>query len=181
MNNLKKKNRFLRRAGLERGAVLMVSLVFLLLLTIVAISAMKTGIFELLMASNEQARVEAFQRAQSISDDIFADPNNIPVFGNVGDRFCSTTATIGANDCVKNDISIDTNLDATGNEEIEYYVQRVGPLYSPPPRLRATSGFSAAAYTSARFEISVDYNGTKDKAGRSQLAQGVLVLLPSGS
>lgn len=159
----------------------MVSLVFLLLLTIVAVSAMKTGIFELLMASNEQSRVEAFQRAQSISDDIFADPANIPVLGNVGDRFCSTTASVGTDNCVKNEIAIDADLEATGDEDINYYVQRVGPLYSPPPRLRATAGFSAAAYTSARFEISVDYDGTEERAGRAQLSQGVLVLLPSGN
>lgn len=167
----------------QHGAVLMVSLVFLLLLTIVAVSAMKTGIFELLMASNEQSRIEAFQRAQSISDDIFADPANIPVFGNVGDRFCSTTASVGTDNCVKNEIDIDDELDADPSveETINYYVQRVGPLYSPPPRLRATAGFSAAAYTSARFEISVDYDGTEARAGRAQLAQGVLVLLPSGN
>ncbi len=159
----------------------MVSLVFLLLMTIVAISAMKTGIFELLMSSNEQARIEAFQRAQSIMDDIFSEPDNIPVTGNIGDRFCDTTATVGSNDCVKNEISIATGLAAAGNETVDYYVQRVGPLYSPPPRLRSTAGFSASAYTSARFEIDVDYDGTQDRAGRSQLAQGVLVLLPGGN
>ena len=76
------------RSGRQRGAILMVSLVFLLLMTIVAISAMKTGIFELLMSSNEQARIEAFQRAQSIMDDIFSEPDNIPVAGKIGDRFC---------------------------------------------------------------------------------------------
>lgn len=180
MRIMRTSGRNLRSVRYHRGAVLMVSLIFLLLLTIVAISAMKTGIFELLMASNEQSRVEAFQRAQSIADDIFADPNNIPIYGNVDDRFCSTSATVGSGDCVKNEISIDADLQAMGDEEIEYYVQRVGPLYSPPPRVK-TLTVSASAYTSARFEISVDYDGTKGRAGRAQLGQGVLVLLPSGN
>lgn len=178
MNKLESVEKGLRSARCQRGAILMVSLMFLLLLTIIAVSAMKTGIFELLMASNEQSRVEAFQRAQSIVDDIFANPDNIPIYGNVDDRFCST-APLDATDCVKTEISIDADLDVKGNEKINYYVQRVGPLYSPPPRVK-TLTVSATAYTSARFEIAVDYDGTKDRAGRAQLGQGVLVILPSG-
>jgi hypothetical protein len=56
----------------QRGAVLAVSLIFLLLLSIVAISVMRSGQLEVLMAGNAQAQLSAFEFAEGFSDAILA-------------------------------------------------------------------------------------------------------------
>ena len=52
----------------QRGVALAVGLIILLLPTVLGISAMRGSIFELQMARNEEARLSAFERAQSIID-----------------------------------------------------------------------------------------------------------------
>jgi len=54
----------------QRGAVLAVSLIFLLLLSIVAISLMRSGQLEVLMAGNAQSRLSAFEMAEGIAEAI---------------------------------------------------------------------------------------------------------------
>jgi len=54
----------------QRGAVLAVSLIFLLLLSIVAISLMRSGQLEVLMAGNAQSRLSAFEMAEGITEAI---------------------------------------------------------------------------------------------------------------
>lgn len=54
----------------QRGAVLAVSLIFLLLLSIVAISLMRSGQLEVLMAGNAQSRLSAFELAEGITEAI---------------------------------------------------------------------------------------------------------------
>ena len=61
-------NRDVRRqtgAGGQRGAALIVSLILLMVLTVLAISTMRTASLELLMAGNAQYRERAYQLAQT--------------------------------------------------------------------------------------------------------------------
>lgn len=52
-------------AGRQRGAALVVGLVLLMVLTVLAISAMRTATLNLSMTTNAQARENAFQLAES--------------------------------------------------------------------------------------------------------------------
>ena len=52
----------------QRGVALAVGLIILLLLTVLGITAMRSSIFELQMARNEESRLTALERAQSIID-----------------------------------------------------------------------------------------------------------------
>ena len=52
-------------ADYQRGAALIVGLVLLMVLTVLAISAMRTATLDLTMASNSQFRENAFQLAES--------------------------------------------------------------------------------------------------------------------
>ena len=54
-----------RGSGGQRGAALIVSLILLMVLTVLAISTMRTASLELLMAGNAQYRERAFQLAQT--------------------------------------------------------------------------------------------------------------------
>lgn len=52
-------------AATERGAALVVGLILLMVLTVLAISVMRTATLELMMAGNAQFRENAFQLAES--------------------------------------------------------------------------------------------------------------------
>ena len=54
----------------QRGAVLLLAMVFLLLMAIVAGTVMQTSVLEFFMAGNDLFRVEAFQQAQAITSEI---------------------------------------------------------------------------------------------------------------
>lgn len=59
-------------AARQRGAVLAVALIFLLLLSILAVSIMRSGQLEVLMAGNSQAQLGAFEFAEGIADSMLA-------------------------------------------------------------------------------------------------------------
>ena len=59
-------------AARQRGAVLAVSLIFLLLLSILAVSVMRSGQLEVLMAGNSQAQLGAFEFAEGAAESMLA-------------------------------------------------------------------------------------------------------------
>lgn len=56
----------------QGGAVLVVALIFLLLLSILAVSIMRSGQLEVLMAGNAQSQLGAFEYAEGIAESILA-------------------------------------------------------------------------------------------------------------
>ncbi len=60
------------RISRQRGAVLAVALIFLLLLSIVAISLMRSGQLEVLMAGNAQSRLGAYELAEAVAESTLA-------------------------------------------------------------------------------------------------------------
>mgnify|MGYP005813527339 CR=1 FL=1 len=63
----------------QRGAALIVSLVLLMVLTVLAISTMRTASLELLMAGNAQYRENAFRIAQSGIDAVIREARPVDV------------------------------------------------------------------------------------------------------
>ena len=59
-------------AARQGGAVLVVALIFLLLLSILAVSIMRSGQLEVLMAGNAQSQLGAFEYAEGIAESILA-------------------------------------------------------------------------------------------------------------
>jgi len=159
----------------QHGSVLLISLIFLLILTLAATTTMRTSTLELRMAGNEQTRVATFELTQSIVDEVVGNPDNIRVSGDIGFVNC----TAGVPGCTVNDVAIDTNLLPTakaGNAEV--IVERLAPALTPPPR---GINSSADAFSAARFEVDVTYDGNADNEGRVGIVQGVLVLIPRGA
>lgn len=159
----------------QQGSVLLVSLVLLLILTLAATTAMRTSTLELRMAGNEQQRVETFELAQSIVDEVVGNPDNIRVSGDIGFVNC----TVGIAGCSAYDVVIDRNLlPAARADNAAVVVQRLAPALTAPPR---GINSSADAFSAARFEVDTTYDGTADNEGRVGLVQGVLVLVPRGA
>ena len=62
----------------QSGAVLMIALVFLVAITLLTTSSMRSSNIGLFMAHNEESRVTAEQAAQALADVIVANPSSTP-------------------------------------------------------------------------------------------------------
>lgn len=162
----------------QRGAALIIALLFLLLLTLVATTGAENSTLQLQMAGNEQSRVEALQRNMAILDAIIDDADNAPVVGGVGFKICDLAATDASCDLKEIEIASSVTSVPTG-VDVDYFVTRVGPLEVDAPSMSEELASSASAYKFARQEITSTIDGTDARLGNSTVVQGMQVRIPA--
>jgi hypothetical protein len=157
----------------QRGAILVVALMFLIAITLLTLSSMRATNIGLYMAQNEESRIAAEQAAQALADAIVANPGSTPVYGMQGFTAC----TAGETGCDRYDLPAgDPVLEAAiASDHISARVERVGPIFRPPPRVVESS---IDKFTSAGFRVTTTYDRMDEGLGRQQVSQGVLVLVP---
>ena len=157
----------------QSGAILVVALMFLIAITLLTLSSMRATNIGLYMAQNEESRTAAEQAAQALADAIVANPSATPVYGMQGFTAC----TAGEADCDRYDLPVgDPVLEtAIASDHISARVERVGPIFRPPPRVVESS---IDKFTSAGFRVTTTYDRMDEGLGRQQVSQGVLVLVP---
>ena len=157
----------------QKGAILMVALVFLVAITLYTVSSMRNSKLGLHMALNEESRITAVQAAQALADAIVANPASTPVVGTTGFTAC----TAGQKNCNSNDLSV-VNSDLTTSvaaNHLSARVERTGLVFRPPPRVVESS---IDKFTSAQFRVTTQYDRMDEGLGRQQITEGVLVLVP---
>lgn len=161
----------------QRGAVLLVSMIFLLLLAIIAGTVTQTSILEFFMAGNEQFREEAFQKAQAVVNEISGDLDNFPVVGSVGHTVCPLGCNTSPFPSTLNTPDVNDEYVTT------YQVVRRGPLIleSLPFRQSESSASSSPNFDAAVFEIDVDVDGSATRLGAARLIQGMAVVVASSA
>ena len=157
----------------QSGAILVISLIFLIAITLLTISSMRSSNINLRMAQNEESRVAAEQAAQALADAIVASPGSTPVIGISGYTVC----TYGEDTCDSYDLVVDdpTLTDAIASNYISAKVQRTGTVFRPPPRVIESS---IDKFSSASFRVTATYDRTDNGLGYRQISEGVLVLVP---
>lgn len=157
----------------QNGAILVITLVFLVAISLLTVSSMQASYIGLFMAQNEESRITADQGAQALADAIFSNPASTPVVGGEGYTIC----TAGLDGCNRYDLPISnaTLAAAIAHGHAFARVQRWGPLMRPPPRSVESS---IDKFTSASFEIITTYDRTDESLGKQQITEGVLVLVP---
>ena len=157
----------------QSGAILVISLVFLVAISLLAVASMGSSNIGLHMAQNEESRVTAEQGAQAMADAIVSDTGTTPVIGGGGFTIC----TVGEAGCNLNNLSVSNAFlqAAIAEGYITARVQRMGPDFGPPPRAVESS---IDKFTSASFEVTTTYDRVDEKLGRQQVTEGVLVLVP---
>lgn len=157
----------------QSGAALVVALILLAVITLLGVTSMRTSIMEQKMASNEQLRMEAFQIAQSIVDDVVAEKSHFPVNGTEGYTNCTT----GLSDCNAYNITLSGDYAAYPGE-LSASVERIQPNLTLPPRAIETSldKFSAAV-----FQVTGRYDGAAEGLGSAEIVQAYLLLVPKGA
>lgn len=167
----------------QHGAALFTALMFLIIITMLSLSAMRSSVLELRMASNQELKNTAFQRAQAIVDATIADSSNMPTLGAVGAMNCMAHDTSGgcttagvelADDFLAAETWLFNNPDSTTDGNVTARVKRLAPLESPAPR---TIGTSASIYSVATFEVEGNYDMTDVGQGGSRIRGGVVVLI----
>jgi len=157
----------------QRGAILVIALMFLVAITLFTVSSMRSSNLGLHMAQNEESRVAAVQAAQALADVIVANPSTTPVIGKTGYTAC----TAGETNCDRNNLPI-TDQSLAG-EVAAYHltarVERTGAIFQPPPRVVESS---IDKFTSASFRVTTTFDRVDEGLGRQQITEGVLVLVP---
>ncbi len=157
----------------QRGTILVVALMFLVAITLLTLSSMRSTKLGLFMAQNEESRVTAAQAAQALADAIVASPASTPVTGSSGFTAC----TPGQAGCDKNDLAVTNPVlaDAVKSNYVSARVERTGAEFRPPPRAVESS---MDKFTSASFQVITTYDRVDEGLGQEQVTEGVLVLVP---
>jgi archaellum component FlaG (FlaF/FlaG flagellin family) len=157
----------------QSGAVLVVALMFLVAITLLTVSSMRSSKIGLHMAQNEESRIVAEQAAQALADAIVANPGSTPVVGVSGFTVC----TVGEANCNRDDLPVDNSVlaGAVSESHISARVERTGLAFRPPPRIVESS---VDKFSAASFKVTTTYDRTADGLGRQQVSEGVLVLVP---
>jgi len=157
----------------QSGAILVIALVFLLAITLLTTSSMRSSNIGLLLAQNEESRISADQSAQALADLIVANPASTPVVGQSGFTFC----TAGTYSCDRTDLPVENPVlaEAIASSYMSAKVERTGLVYRPPPRVVESS---IDKFTSASFTVTTTFDRVEDGLGYQEVTEGVLVLVP---
>ena len=162
----------------NRGVILLLALVFMLLLAIVTGTVMQTAIQQLHMTGNDQFLEEAFHQAQAIATELSLDPDNFSLAGGIDDSNCPA----GAQDleCDRYQLQIPVSAGTATGTDISYRVTRQAPLLwrGFPLRESQDTVSSSANFDAAIFEISVGIDGSGKRLGSAHIAQGIAVRVP---
>lgn len=137
----------------QRGAVLIISLVLLMVLTILAISTMRTASLGLLMAGNTQYRENAWQLAQRGIDTVLR----------AGDPGTGDTCDTAVPDAP-------VTIDALGGSYTTMVCYRGESM---------TSGNSITRVPTFNYEVHAD-GATEQRGARARLVQGYAITGASG-
>ncbi|MDX1405809.1 MAG: hypothetical protein R3192_14780 [Woeseiaceae bacterium] len=157
----------------QRGAILMITIMFLVVISLLTVSSMQASNIGLFMAQNEESRIAAEQGVQALADAIVSNPSATPVIGGAGYTIC----TAGESGCDQFDLPVENPVLALAvvNGHLRARVEREGPLTRPPPRGVESS---IDKFTSASFGVTTTYDRTEESLGKQLLSEGVLVLVP---
>lgn len=151
----------------------------MLLTGMVSATVMRTSVLEVKMVGNTQFKEEAFQKTESVVNAVSSNKNSFVVAGNVGWRVCG--AGVSSVRCHSRALSLPSEVSSVPTGvELEYYVERMGPLKTPLPFRQSESEASGAnGFDVALFEVVAEFDGREEKLGHFEIRQGIAVKIAS--
>lgn len=161
----------------QNGAALIIALVFLVAITLLGLTSIRSSTMELRMAVNEETRITALEQAQAMIDLVGSDDDNLPVTGVSGGTSVGCYKTDGYTPpssitCSTSTLTLDTT-EFDGSVYAE--VVRLEPVVAPMPR---GLGMSGDKFESALFGIVGGYDRSDEGLGAAEIEQGKLKPLP---
>ena len=157
----------------QRGVVLFISMIMLIVIGMLTVTLMGMSRVETRMANNEEARINALQAAQAMSDLIVSRPDMTPVIGTTGYTFCVGNLP----NCDEQITSLPANSigDAVADGYLTASATRADPEFRPPPR---GMGFSASKFVGTSFALRSTFDATAEGQGQGEIEEGLMVLIP---
>jgi hypothetical protein len=167
----------MNRASTQNGAALIVALLFLVIVTLISMSNMRTTTLELQMAGSHQLQMEAVERAQSVVDGTLDQTTNFVVIGGAGYTNC--TVNLPSADCDEQTLTLPSAapFQSTVTDAVSAKVVRLSPDVIRPPR---GLGSSITAFDAATYAVRGHYDETSLGFGRAEVVQGYMMLVPKG-
>lgn len=153
----------------QQGTVLVTSLLFLLIMTILGVSAMNTNVLEEKMVGNLRQQQIAFQAADSCNSHILTDSSNFTLDESGVWEDVTSWLVDGV---TVNSTTQDVGADAAGNKA-SYTSSRRFRMYTSPPR---SSGYSVVKFQAPHNEYTC--NGAGASSAKVILRQGVYQITP---
>ncbi len=165
--------------GVNKGMVLALAMVFLLLLAAIAGGAMRSTALAFHLAGNDQFKEQALQHAESIVANIVGAPANFSLSTQVGESLCSPSNSDSADCGGVLPVPAEPDDWLPRGVTSDYRVVRKGPLLLGrlPLRLEQSSVSSSRAYRAAVFEVRAQVDGSAVRLGSAGVAQGLAVLV----
>ncbi len=167
----------------QRGAVLLMALVFMLLVALLAGTSVKTAKLETRMVANFQFRESAAQEARAVALAASGPVAHFALDTEVDDRLCPLLPRYQPNNCHRQLLSVaDELLAQVEQRRVTYFVQRTAPALSDALLLRLPEGrvSSQVAFDAARFEIHVDIDGSDQQLASAGVIVGIARRVPAG-
>ena len=158
----------------QQGAALVIALVFLVAITLLGLTSIRSSTMELRMAINEETRITAMGQAQAMINMVASDDNNLPV---TSDAALTVVRCFPASaDCADSPLGKVMLLDIskfTGNVYAE--VTRLEPAIAPMPR---GFGMSGDKFDSALFGIVGGFDRSTEGLGAAEIEERKVKPLP---
>jgi Tfp pilus assembly protein PilX len=161
------------------GAILLLALVFLLLLSIVAARVMKTGALQLRMSGNDQFAEEAVQQAQAVATEVSLEPRNFLLESMIDDTNCLPADP--RDDCTFARLLTPHTAQLDASLQLQLQVTRQDPLVwrGMPIRESQHSASSSNSFDAALFEVEVAIDGSERRLGSARVVRGIAVRMPA--
>lgn len=166
------------RPARERGIALVTALMFLIVITVLGLVAVRNSTTELQLAHNEQSRVEALQMAQAVVDAIIAGSGNLPVRPGTDYRICYDSGAGTHDQCPAEEatLTLATDEDSSLFDQGVYAeVRRLAPETTPVPGALLTS---MDKFSAASFAARGQYARGEAGLGAADIEQGLIKLVP---
>jgi hypothetical protein len=163
----------------NRGTVIVLALMFMLLLSIITATVMQSSIMQLHMAGNDQFLEEALHTVQGIAGELSLDPDNFSLQGGVGETNCPQGEEIP--DCDRHQLQVPRLALGLEGFALDYRITRQDPLLWKgfPIRESEEVASSSNSFDAALFEIDVQLNGSEMRLGSAHIVQGIAVRVPA--
>lgn len=159
----------------DKGAALVTSLILLLALTMVALSAIQTSAVQVQISGNDESTLEANQYAQSVVDAVIETPVNFVVGASTGYTVCAASAT----GCDQTNITLgDTMFTKVGVSDTTGVQAKVKLLKTGTAPRMGSKASSATAFSGAYFTVTGSYNEVANNGGKSSVVQGFVMIYP---
>lgn len=157
------------------GAVLLLTMVFMLMLAVIAGAVIQSGALEFHMAGNAQFQQEALQRAQAIVTELSGDRDNFSLAAAVGQANCFPSGVEPS--CVEYSVVAAISGGVPRGVELAYRVTRQAPmlLRGFPVRESERLVSGDGQFDAAVFEVDVRVDGSASRLAVARVIQGVAV------